>query len=65
MGARIRPTVPHSGALPHREHRSDKTRQEGYRHTRATRAMKSEKIKKILEEEIADEIRSANENADQ
>lgn len=65
MPSRIRPTVPHSGALPHREHRSDSTRNQEYRRARASRMMKHERLKAIIEDEIAQEIRDANEKAAQ
>ena len=38
MASRIRPTVPYSGSLPHREHRSPKGRDRDYRWKRDRKA---------------------------
>ena len=64
MPPRIRPTVPHSGARPHREHRADKSRREGHRRLRASARMKAERMEDIVEEDIEDQIKEVNEGAD-
>ena len=56
MPARARPTVPHKGPLPHREHRANKGRVENFqvRHFQAMR--RKQKLDEIVDEELDDEI---------
>lgn len=56
MPARIRPTVPHGGTLPHREHRSKKSREPEHRRARGGRLMKQERLRDVIEKEIKQEI---------
>ncbi len=64
MPPRVRPTVPYSGTLPHREHRSTRSREPEHKRARGSRAMKRERLAVVLEDEIEEEIREAK-NADQ
>ena len=43
MPARARPTVPHDGPRPHREHRSRRGRDEDYHYKRTSNGIHAEK----------------------
>lgn len=62
MPSRARPTVPHTGALPHREHRADGGRRQFHRMRKAKADDLRDRLEEIREDEIRqqiDEIKNA------
>lgn len=62
MAARIRPTVPHKGLLPHREHRSPKGRVPDYNFKRSRAIAYRLLLEEALEADIEKQLRDIRED---